>query len=326
MKRRDLLLAVGAALASPLVLSQQPGKIYRIGFLGAASPTPEILKTTLEPFRQAMRERGWIEGTNYAIVERWAEGRIERHAGHAEELVGLGVDLLLGTAVAQIRPAMKATQTIPIVMIAPADPERDGLIASYARPGGNVTGLTFDAGISLAVKQLDYLRQIVPGMSRLGVVFNEAMGTRTDGDVRAAGKNVKIEVRSYPVREAGDFEPTLAKLKQEGMQAVLVVADGLTAMHRSNIAQMALKHRLPLSSQWQGFPAAGGLLSYGPDLADSYRGAADYVDKILRGAKPADLPVQRPTRFRLVINLKTAKTLGLTVPQTVLLVAEDVIE
>ena len=326
MRRRDLLLALGAALASPLALSQQPGKIYRIGFLGGASPTPENLKVSLEPFRQAMRERGWNEGVNYAIVERWAEGNFERHDADAAELVRLGVDVFLMAQAPAIRAAMKATRTIPIVMVAPGAPEQDGFIASYARPGGNVTGLSYDAGVSPFVKQLDYMRQAVGGMSAAALLVPEALQTFSRGDTISAAKSVNVELRTYVVRGVEDVERAFASMKQDGMQAVFVVADGMIVANTARIAQMALKQRLPLSSQWHGFPPAGGLMAYGPDLADQYRRSAGYVDKLFKGAKPADLPVERPTRFKLIINRKTAKALGLTVPQTVLLVADEVIE
>ncbi|MGH8675274.1 MAG: ABC transporter substrate-binding protein, partial [Burkholderiales bacterium] len=196
-----------------------------------------------------------------------------------------------------------------------------------ARPGGNVTGLSNEAGVSIFVKQIDYLRQMVKGLSRLASLVPESFYTPGDSDARTKFfKDLGIESRRYIVRELADLEPAFAMMKQDGMQAVLVVADGMIVANTARVAQLALTHRLPLSSHWQGFPPAGGLMSYDPDIADQYRRSAGYVDKIFRGANPAELPVERPTRFRFILNMKTAKVLGLTVPQAVLLVADEVID
>ena len=324
--RRQFLLAASVVLAAPYARAQQQGKVYRIGFLGAAAPTPEILKQTLDPFREAMRKHGWIEGQHYAIERRWVEGKNERYPEYARELVKLGVDLLMSVQAPGIRAAMQATQTLPIVMVAPADPVGGGLIASYSRPGGNVTGMAFDVDLSNYVKQVDFLKQIVPNLTSIGLFANPEARFSSLEALTAAIPRLGLKVVVGRARTAEEIEPAFAKMKKEGAQAVLAFTDGMIAINVSHVTDLALKHRLPLASQWQGVPRAGGLMAYSPDLADSYRRAASYVDRIMRGAKPADLPVELPTTMKLTINRKTAKALGLTVPQAMLLRADEVIE
>jgi putative ABC transport system substrate-binding protein len=325
--RRRLLGSMGLVLVAPaLAWAQQPGRVYRIGFLGIATPTPELLKQSLVPFREAMRGHGWIEGQHYVIEQRWAEGKFERHPELARELVGLGADVLMAVTNAGIRALMQATQTLPIVMIAPSDPVGDGLVASYARPGGNVTGLAFDIEASNYLKQVDHLRQIVPKLASIAVFANPDGNYLSAKTLSAAIGSRGLKVLAAGARTPEEIEPEFARMKAGGAQAVIVVADGLVANNAPRIAQLAVKHRLPLASQWLGVPRAGGLMAYSPELADFYRRAAGYVVKILRGARPTDLPVEQASSFKLVINLKTAKALGLAIPQAVLVLADEVIE
>lgn len=313
-------------LAAPLARSQQPSKVYRIGFLGAASPTPEFLAMTLDPVRRGMRELGWIDGQHYVLVARWGEGRPERLPDHAEELVRLGVDVMIAGNTTAIRAAMRATKRIPIVMALPNNPVRDGLIANFARPGGNVTGMTLDADLGSLVKQVDYLRQVIPGISRIGMLSNPDARFGTEAEFQAAIPKVGLQLVVAYARAPEQIESAFAKMKSEGAQAVLLHPDGMLTSQRMRICELAIKHRLPLTSNWTGFALAGALMSYGADWADNYRRTAAYTVKILRGAKPRELPVERPVKFDLAVNVKTAKVLGLTVPQSILLQAAEVIE
>jgi putative ABC transport system substrate-binding protein len=319
---------IGGALAAPVAsfAQQQAAKVYRIGYLGVVMPTPEGRKQGLDLFHEAMRKHGWIEGQHYVIEERWAEGRPERYPEQARELVKLGVDMLMSLQVPGIRAAMQATQTLPIVMIAPSDPVGGGLVASYARPGGNVTGLSFDVDLSNYFKQVDFLKQIVPNFSSIALFSNPDARFPSVASLTVALPKLGLKVVVAGARNAEEIEPAFAKMKQGGAQAVLMAADGMVVLNISRITDLALKHRLPLASQWLGVPRAGGLMAYAPELSDNWRRSASYVDRIMRGAKPADLPVELPSTFKFVINMKTAKALGLVVPQALLLRVDEVIE
>ena len=307
--------------------AQQPA-LRRVAMLGASRPTPEMHRMSLDPFREEMRARGWIEGSHYAIESRWAEGRVERYAQLAEELVRLDPDAIVTATNAQVIAVRKLTRTIPIVMVAATDPVRFGLISSYARPGGNVTGLSTDAGQTIIVKQLDFLRQILPGITRVGAIANAANRTHPAvlSELQVAARAQKLEILPLSVREAAELEPAFMRLKEQRAQALLVVLDGLFVLESVRIGALSAKHRLPTASGWPGIAQAGGLLSYATDFADLYRRAAGYVDRILKGAKPGELPVEQPTRFELIINRKAAQALGIDVPQAMLVRADRVIE
>ena len=305
--------------------AQPPERVARIGWLAfASSPRVEILGA----FRQGLREAGWIEGQNCVIEYRLAEGRAERFPDLAAELVRLPVDVIVtASGEPAILAAKRATTTIPIVMAISADPVGTGLVASLARPGGNVTGLSILAP-EVAGKRLQLLKDAVPRTSRVAVLWNAAYpGKALElSETRAPAGALGIAVQSVEVRGPDDFAGAFSAIRKARPDALIAFADPLTNSVRERIADFALRNRLPMISEIRGFADAGGLMTYGPSVSDLARRAAIYVDKILRGAKPADLPVEQPTKFELVINLKTAKTLGQTIPPSVLFRAEQVID
>ena len=329
MKRRTLLGFAAAALAAPSsLLAQQPGRIYRIGFLGAAAPTPDNLKISLEPFRLGLRERGWIEGQNIVIEERWAKGKSERLAELAAELVRLKVDIIATSTITAALAAKKVTQTIPIVAAVAFEPVERGLVQSYARPGGNVTGLSDEAG-PLDEKALEFLSSAVPTARRVAVLIDASLATALRPMMKriapAAG-SLKLELRPVEVGKPEELEGAFARIKEDRVDALIIETTVMFFIHRARIAELALKHRLATSSRMIEFAKVGGLIAYHADVADNWRRAAGFVDKILRGAKPADLPFEQPTKFQLTVNLKTARALGLKLPQSLLLRADQVIE
>src|SRR5262245_16607552 len=325
MKRRAFIaLLGGAAAAWPLgARAQQPSKLPTIGFLGTVTPTAQSQYTAA--FVQRLRELGWIEGRTVAIEYRWAEGRSERFAEIAAEFVRLKVDVIVTTGGALLA-ASQATSVIPIVLAVAADPVGTGFVASLARPGGNVTGLSGQA-TDLAGKRLELLREVVPGLRRLAILTNvgypaAVLETR---EVQGAARTLGLEVVTREIRRAEDIAPAFETLRGD-VDALYVPADALLNSNRTRINTLALGARLPTISTWRDFVEAGSLMSYGPNFLDLYRRSANYVDKILRGAKPSDLPIEQPTKFDFVINLTTAKTLGLAIPESLLLRADEVIE
>lgn len=325
MRRRKFMAWAAGALAVPLARAQSASKRYRVGFLAVGSPTPELVKF-FEPFHHGMRELGWFEGRNYAFEIRWAEGKPERYPQLARELVDAGSDILLATQTGPLRALMQATKTIPIVMVAPGEPVASGLVVSLARPGGNVTGMAFDIEIGTYLKQVDFLRQIVPNLATVAVFTNPAARSpqldQLSAAITAAGlKSVLIGAGS-----ADELEPAFAQMKQRGVQAAITVIDGMLAVNARRVVELALKHRIALGSQVHLMTRTGFLMAYAPELEENFRRAASYVDRILKGAKPGDLPVELPTRIKLSINQKTAKALGLTVPGTILFAADEVIQ
>jgi putative ABC transport system substrate-binding protein len=327
---RDALTVVLALtlFAVPLAAdAQQAGKVPRIGFLRltSASDRPPLL----DAFRQGLRELGWVEGQNLVIDYRYAEGRVDRLRDLAAEMVRLKVDLIIVSGGTQGATAVKnATETIPIVMIAVRDPVGTGLIASLARPGGNVTGVAGSAGLEIVAKQLELLTETVPKMRRVAILSNPAnpyhqLAIR---EVNVAARSLGVQLQLLEARGPNDFDGAFAAMARERVEALVVVSDAMFNSHRTRLADLAARIRLPAAYGIRESVEAGGLMSYGPSFLDFYRRAATYVDKILRGAKPADLPVEQPTRFELVINLKTARTLGLTIPQSVLRRADNIIE
>jgi putative ABC transport system substrate-binding protein len=325
MKRREFITLLGAGAAAwPLAArAQQAGKLPTIGFLGA---DPSIESKRVAAFVQRLRELGWIDGRNLAIEYRWAEGRNERYAENAAELVRLKVDVIVTVATVPTLAAKQATAVIPIVFAASGDPVGTGLVASLARPGGNVTGLSTQTA-ETAGKRLELLREIVPGLGRLAIMGNvgNPISVLELGEVQAAARALGLEVITSELRRAEDISPAFDALKGRA-DALYVCTDPLVNTHRIRVNTLALAARLPTMHFYREYVEAGGLISYGPNLPDLLRRAADYVDKILRGAKPGDIPVEQPTKFDLIINLTTAKALGLTIPEPFLLRADEVIE
>jgi putative ABC transport system substrate-binding protein len=325
MRRREFITLLGGAAAWPLAArAQQPPKLPTIGFLGQS--TPVIESRRLAAFLKRLRELGWIEGRTVAIEYRWAEGRSERAAEIAAEFVRLNVDLIFAGGTEQVLAAKKATAVIPIVFPVAADPVSTGIVASLARPGGNVTGLSTLA-TDLAVKRLEILRDIFPGLGRLAVMANVgAPGAVLQmHEFNAAARSLGLEVVPLEIRRTEDIAPALESLKGRA-DALYVAGDALVNLNQIRINTFALVARLPTIYVQREFVEAGGLMSYGPNFLDLHRRAAEYVDKVLRGANPADLPVEQSTRFELVINLVTARALALTVPPTLLARADEVIE
>ena len=324
MKRREFItLLGGAAAAWPLSTNaQQAESKYTVGILGAGNNVAEL--TTVVA---ALRELGWVEGKNVVFEPRFAENRLERLPELATDLVRLKVDVIAAAGTLAPLAAKQATSTIPIVMTAAGDPLGSGLVASLARPGGNVTGMSLMAP-DLGGKRLELLKEVVPRLARVAVLWNAAnpYSALVFKETQAAGRTLGIEIQSLEVRAPDDFDGAFEAARRERPDALITVEDPLTFSQRQRVADFTAEQQLPSLHGLREFAAAGGLLSYGANLVDLFRRAAGYVDKILRGAKPADLPVQQPTKFELVINLKTAKTLGLTVPLTLQASADEVIE
>jgi ABC-type uncharacterized transport system substrate-binding protein len=325
MKRRELItLLGGAAGAWPLVArAQQPGKLPTIGFLAA---NPSIESQRVAAFEQRLRELGWIEGRTIAIAYRWAEGRSERYAEIAAEFVRLKVDVIVTVATPATLAAKQATAVIPIVFVTASDPVGTGLVASLARPGGNVTGLANQISDATG-KKLEFLREVVPGLRRLAIMANMSnpASVLDMGEAQTTAHTLGLEVTTSEIRRAEEIAPAFEALKQRA-DALYLCPDPLMNTNRIRINILAVGARLPTMHAVRDFVQGGGLMSYGPNLPNQFRRAADYVDKILRGAKPADIPVEQPTKFDLVINLTTAKALGIDVPPTLLARADEVIE
>ena len=326
MRRREFLGVLGGAAAawSQPARAQQPGKLPTVGFLGALKPTTDSF--LLGAFVQRLRELGWIEGRNVAIEYRWAEGRTERFAEIAAEFVRLKVDLIVAQGNIAVVAAKQATSVIPIVFPVANDPLGTGLIASLARPGGNITGLS-NQTTDLASKRFELLREIVPDLRHMAIMTNvgNPSAVLEMGQVQAMARALGLEASIFEIRRAEDIVPAFETLYGRA-DALYVVTEPLTGTNRISINSLALSARLPTMWGFRNAIEAGGLISYGPNLTDQFRRAGDYVDKILRGAKPADLPVQQPTKFDLVINLTTAKALGITVQRMLLGRADEVIE
>ena len=328
MDRRTFLTGMtGGLLAAPLAAEAQPaGKVYRIGYLAGGSSTSG--RHVIEALREGLRELGWVEGQNIVIDYRFAEGRYERLPYLAAELVRLKVDVIVAAPAPPAAAAKNATGTIPIVMIGAGDPVAQGLIASLARPGGNVTGLAYSVGQEIFGKQLALLKEAVPKVRRVAVLWNPAVPTLAlaIGEVKVAARSLGLQVQLLEARGANDFDSAFAAMARERAGALLVITDSVFTTHRIRLADLAARSRLPAAYTNRQPVDAGGLMSYGPSFSDLWRRAAGYVDKILKGAKPGDLPVEQPTKFELVINLKTAKALGLTIPPSLLQRADQVIE
>jgi putative tryptophan/tyrosine transport system substrate-binding protein len=323
MRRRDFLAATGSMMVWPVAASaQQTGRLPTIGFLGA---NPTLFAPWTASLTTRLRELGWIDGRTVAIEYRWSEGRTERYAEIAEEFVRRKVDVIVtvGSAVPSVR---QATTVIPIVFAVAIDPVRSGLVSSLANPGGNVTGLSLQAA-NLAGKRLEILRELLPQLRRLAVLFNGGNDQTVleMNDTEAAARELKIDVAPLEIRARQDIATMFEKLNSQA-DALYVVVDQLIVANFNRILTFALSNRLPMIYSTRDFVQTGGLMSYGPSYVDLFRRAGDYVDRILHGAKPADMPVEQPTRFELILNLTTARALGLRVPEPFLLRVDEVIE
>jgi putative ABC transport system substrate-binding protein len=331
MKRRtalQLTAALLAALAVGLLVASfdagaQPAKMARVGYLNPSSPHPG---GPIEAFRERLRELGWVEGRNLVVEYRWSEGKSERLPEFAAEFVRLGVDVIVAVNTTAAVAAKQATRSIPIVVLAVTDPVSDGLVSSLARPGGNVTGLSIMSPEIIA-KNLSLLREVIPTTTEVAAIVNPvtASAPRMVKDLEAAARSLGLKLQLLEARSPGDFDEVFAAISPRA-GGLFILGDGMFYMYRRELAQLALKRRLPAVYMVRQHVEAGGLMSYQTSFADLWRRAAVYVDKILRGAKPGDLPIEQPTTFELVINLKTAKALGLTIPQALLIRADALIE
>lgn len=304
--------------------AQQTKKVPRVGFLSVGSATS--MSARVEAFRRGLREQGYVEGQNIVVEYRYAEDKLDRLRELAAELAKLKVDVIVSGGTIATRPAKEAAGTIPIVLAYEADPVRTGLVASLARPGGNVTGLTSNAE-ELNGKRLELLKEAIPKLSRVAVIRNPAMPTAVDAlkEAEVAAQSLGLKLQPLEVQGPNDLEGVFQAANKGRAGALMTIGDPVTFTHRKRVADLALKNRLATIHGQIQFAEAGGLIVYGPNDADMYRRAATFVDKILKGAKPADLPVERPVKFDLIINLKTAKQIGITIPPNLLVRADKVI-
>lgn len=316
------VIALVLLAASVGLQAQQAGKVYRIGYLRAEKP-PEV---DIEGFRQGLREHGYVEGKNIVVEYRWADGNEERLRSLVAELVRLKVDLIVTSAPAATQAAKDARTTIPIVMVLVADPVTFGFVNSLAHPGGNITGFAFLLP-EISGKRLELLKETIPKLSRVAVLWNAANPYKeTDlKEVQPVADALKVAVHTFRVREPNGLDDAFKAATKVGAEGLLTLDDPFTIAHRTRITDLALRYKLPAVYAVRPFVDAGGLMYYGPDRVDQNRRAATYVDKILKGAKPADLPIEQPTKFELVINLKTAKAVGVAIPPNVLARADKVI-
>jgi putative ABC transport system substrate-binding protein len=325
MSHKIVFLALSAMLFAPCfsASAQQPGKVYRIGFLSTNPPEAHAWNALLD----GLRERGYIEGRNIVFERRFSESKAERFPEFAAEMVRLKADIIIVTTTPAAFAAKNATQTIPIIIPTALDPVGTGLVASLARPGGNITGLSSLAP-ELSGKRLELLKEVVPGMTRVAVLWNPANPANASvwKETQAAARALVLQLQSQEVRGPQDIEVAFALTDKARPDALLVLSDSLINMHRQQIAEFATQKRLPSVFASTEGVMAGGLMSYGPSLPDRYRRTAHYVDRILKGTKPADLPVEQPTKFEFIINLKAAKRIGLTIPPNVLARADRVIK
>jgi len=328
--RRKFLAGTGAVfLTAPLAAdAQQSRRVFRIGILGNVPLTAPEGALLWGAFIQGLRELGYVEGQNITIEYRSSDGKYERLPDLAADLVRLKVDVIVVPAPQNALAAKNVTRTIPIVMASAGDPVADGLVASLARPGGNITGLSGLVGPEIGGKRLGLLKEAVPTVSRVAFLSNPANPPSAAylGETKTAARSVKVQLQMLEAREPGEFERAFAAMTRERVDALLVLNDGMFLIHRTQIAVLAAKQRLPTMFGGREYVDAGGLMSYAASGRDNFRRAATYVDKILKGAKPADLPVEQPTKFELVLNLRTAKALGLTIPPSLLQRADEVIQ
>lgn len=326
VRRRQFLLIAGAILAIPSAgVAQQQGKIWRIGFLqGGARPSNGLPPV---PLREGLAALGYVEGSNVVYEGRWAEAKFERLPALAAELVQRRVDAIVVTGWLACQALKRATATIPIVAAGVGDAVESGLVVSLSRPGGNLTGMS-DVEAELSSKRLQLLKETFPKASRIAILWNQDdLGmTLRYRKIEAAARDLAVSIQALGVREPDDFDTAFSAMNRERPDALFLVTDALTSLNRKRVIEFAATHRIPTMYEFSSYVQEGGLMSYGPDPGDRLRRAAYFVDRILKGAKPGDLPMEQPTRYFLFINLKTATALGLTIPQSVLLRAERVIE
>jgi putative ABC transport system substrate-binding protein len=321
MRRRCILASLLLSLVAPLAAEAQPAKVARIGYLSALSASAD--STNREAFRQGLRALGYVEGQNAFIEARYADGRFERLGDLAAEIVRLNVDVIVAAPTPAVRAAQQATRTVPIVMAFSGDPVGADFVAGLARPGGNITGLSATVS-GIAAKRVEFLKTIEPHISRVAYLADASTLRQAVTGTEAAGRTLGVQVSTVLVRNPNGLEHTFSTLKKTRVGGLIV---SLTLRdHWRQIVDLAIKNRLPTVSGPREFVEAGGLMAYGPHYPALFRRAATYVDRILKGTKPSDLPVEQATQFELVINLKTAKALGLTIPQSLLLRADQVIE
>ena len=328
MRRREFIRFLGGAVAVPLAAQAQQGeRIRRIGVLHGHAADDTVAQARVAAFRQALQQLGWIEGRNLQIDYRWSGGNAADTRKYAAELVALSPDVILTNGAAILAPLLQATNSVPIVFVLVADPVGAGFVDSMARPGGNATGFTA-IEYGFGGKYLELLKEIAPSTNRAAVIRDPVttVGIGLFGAIQNAAPSVGIEVRPVNVRDAGEIERAIADFARSPNGGLVVTASALAFVHRDLLVALAARHKLPAIYPGREFIDSGGLFAYGPHTLDQYRRAAAYVDRILKGEKPADLPVQAPNKFELVINLKTAKTLGLTVPPSLLARADEVIE
>jgi putative ABC transport system substrate-binding protein len=328
MRRREFItLLGGTALAWPLdARAQQPDRVRRLGVLMNVADDPEG-QARVATFQQALQQLGWTDGRNVRIDTRWGANDVDRDRRYATELAALAPDVILAAGTLSVAAFQQVTRTLPIVFVNVSDPVGAGFVDSLARPGGNVTGFML-LEYSSSGKSLELLKQIAPSVTRAAVLRDPAnpAGIAQFGAIQAAAQSLGVEISPVSVRDAGEIERAVAAFARSANGGLIVTPGGSVSVHRDLIVTLAARHKLPAIYAYRFNVTGGGLISYGPDLVDGYRGAAGYVDRILKGEKPGDLPVQAPTKFELVINLKTAKALGLTVPPTLLARADEVIE
>ena len=328
MRRRTFIQGIGASTAWPLAArAQQPGSLRRIGVLTPWPADDAEGHARLTAFVQALQQSGWTVGQNVRIDYRWGPGNAETMRKYATELVALAPDVVLASNAAAVEPLLEASRTVPIVFAAVADPVAAGFVESLARPGGNTTGFTVYE-YSIGGKWLELLKEVAPRVMRAAVLRELALAPTAAqfGAIQALAPSLGVELRPIGVRDAGEIERGLAAFAEGSDGGIIVIGSPGAAIQRDLIIALAAKYRLPAVYNGRFYPAAGGLISYGPDALDQYRGAAGYVDRILKGEKPADLPVQAVSKYELVVNLKTAKAIGLEMPASVLARADEVIE
>ena len=329
MRRREFITAIaGSAAAWPLAAhAQQPKQMQRIGVLMNRAADDPDGQARLAAFKQNLQRLGWTDGSNVRIDTRWGEDDVERERRYAAELLALAPDVILASGTLSVAPLQRISRTLPIVFVGVVDPVGGGIVDNLARPGGNVTGfLVFE--YSLGGKWLDLLRHVAPGVTRVAVLRDPDIpaGTAMFGVIQSAAQSVGLEVRPVGMRDAGEIERAVTDFARPSNGGLIVTTGASVSVHRDLIVTLAVKHKLPAVYAYRFMVAAGGLMSYSPDQMDEFRRAAVYVDRILKGEKPGDLPVQAPTKYELLINLKTAKALGLAVPPALLAQANEIIE
>jgi putative ABC transport system substrate-binding protein len=328
LKRREFITLLGGAAAWPLVAAaQQTDRVRRVGALGALAADDPEGQARLAAFREGLQQFGWIDGRNVRIDSRWGAGDADDIRKNAKELVALAPDVILATGSAAMGPLQQLTRTVPVVFVLVPDPVGAGYIDSLAHPGGNATGFTIFE-FAIGAKWLELLKEIVLGLKRAAILRDPAIssGLGLFGAIQSAAPSLGLEVSAVNVRDAGEIERAVSSFARSPNGGLIVTPSALAGVHRKLIIALAAQHKLPAIYYERYYVKDGGLISYGADFHDQFRSAASYVDRILKGEKPADLPVQAPTKYRLVINLKTAKALGLTVPPSLLARADEVIE